>query len=631
MPTTVYAYGVHYKWARRLPDNVFQQLRLAHALREDLVTAFHGYEAGKAVVWARFPDVAAAETVVNDALVEKAAAERAVKDLRIAQRTKNISGPDADLARAREKAANTALRAARKALKAAKDAAYASGSTKDDFTANKSAWKRAEMDARLRREKEGLYHDTVFQVASDHATAIKNLERLREEYSKAPDKSNLVWPEMRHHSFDGTGTLATSLKGRKGVNTRTIDEVGRTDGPHANTFCLPLPDQGSWDAMTLSQQRHSGRTTARFRVTAGLVRSTPDAVAEIPLQVHRLPPEDGVIKTALLVVKKIGSRRVATVNLRIEVPGADPVGEDSTLAVHFGWRREGDDAVRAMTWTGSEPLTSWPHIVASERYPALETCLHVSRDLCSGTVILPDAWMAKALSTDELRAERDESINEIRQVLLDWIGLVGPVPHPSRTDPDTGQPEMITVTSLSLWKKPIRFIRLALDWRDVPPSLPRGRDIADALESWRVSYKRLQDSHNGASTKAGRRRNDMYAQVANLLVGTYGHVVLDEVNHADLARLPGSNEELPKDVANRLNRQRSMTASATLRSKILSVAAREGVPVTKVESAGVSVEHAACGTVNVRWNGKMTIDCIGCGLTYDVDDNAVELIGNRAA
>ena len=23
--------------------------------------------------------------------------------------------------------------------------------------------------------------------------------------------------------------------------------------------------------------------------------------------------------------------------------------------------------------------------------------------------------------------------------------------------------------------------------------------------------------------------------------------------------------------------------------------------------------------------------CIGCGLTYDVDDNAVELIGNRAA
>lgn len=284
-----------------------------------------------------------------------------------------------------------------------------------------------------------------------------------------------------------------------------------------------------------------------------------------------------------------------------------------------------------MTWAASEPLHGWPFLTASGRYPALETGFRIDKDLRSGIVVLPDEWMAKARSTDELRAEKDELVNEIRQELIAWVKLVGPVPHPSYEDPDTHQPEMITVSSLSRWKRPSRFIRLALDWRNTPSSLPRGREIADMLESWRMSYKRLQDSHNGASLKASRRRDDMYAQVANLLGQQYGHIVLDDVNHADLARIPGSDEKLPQDVVNRLNRQRDMTAAATLRSKILSVAAREGIPVTKVPSAGVSIEHAACDTVNVRWNGKPTITCRGCGQTYDVDDNAVEIITSGAA
>jgi hypothetical protein len=60
---TVHTMGVHYRW--EMPEVLRQQLRLAHDLREDLVSLQLAYDSDLQAIWSSYPNVAAAESAVK--------------------------------------------------------------------------------------------------------------------------------------------------------------------------------------------------------------------------------------------------------------------------------------------------------------------------------------------------------------------------------------------------------------------------------------------------------------------------------------------------------------------------------------------------------------------------------------
>lgn len=110
---TVHTMGVHYRW--QIPEVVRQQLRLAHSLREDLVTLQLAYDEDIQAIWSSYPTVAAAEAHVAATEAEAIAANEALKAARSAARGKRVNTAITE----RLHDARTALKAARHARREA--------------------------------------------------------------------------------------------------------------------------------------------------------------------------------------------------------------------------------------------------------------------------------------------------------------------------------------------------------------------------------------------------------------------------------------------------------------------------------------------------------------------------------
>src|SRR5918997_13410 len=91
VPTTVVVYGTRRDetgavWAERLPQQVRDQLWLAHRLREDLVEIHDEHEAAKAAIWSSYPDIAVVEAQIEELDTHRRElAEQAGKDRSVAR------------------------------------------------------------------------------------------------------------------------------------------------------------------------------------------------------------------------------------------------------------------------------------------------------------------------------------------------------------------------------------------------------------------------------------------------------------------------------------------------------------------------------------------------------------------
>lgn len=75
MAVVVHSHGIHYRWLRDLPEELRQEIRRAHDLREDLVTLELQFEEDKKAIWSGYPQVAATESAL--AAAEEEAADAA--------------------------------------------------------------------------------------------------------------------------------------------------------------------------------------------------------------------------------------------------------------------------------------------------------------------------------------------------------------------------------------------------------------------------------------------------------------------------------------------------------------------------------------------------------------------------
>lgn len=602
----VYSYGVHYKWARNLPDVVVQQLRAAHSLREDLVAIQHEHEDTIKAIWSSYPEVAAAEEVLAAAEeAAKTAADR-VKAERVKQQTKRITGQVADelkQARAEVKAAKTARR---EAIAAVKDEAA------QRLAAAGEARKTQEKDLYRRYAQEGaLYHSTFTDVVDAHRVAVARVRKQRAEGQASA---------LRHHRFAAEGRLAVKLQRSAGQPPRTPEVLANPEGRYRNVLSLPgwvHPDE--WEQLTRAEQRQRGRVLARMRV-GGAGTEGGGEVIDIPIQYDRMLPADADVTGARLVIRKVGSKTKATLNVTAKLPAPTPVTEGPTVAVHLGWRRD-DNGVRVATWRATTPLTIPPTLP--------DGVMTSAPGGLTGTVVIPDRLADRRARLEKEQSLRDDALNLIKARLIDWLDTHGSVDHPIYKDRDTGLPEPLTPAAVARWRSPGRFAVLAHHWREEPPTGADGYigdDIAVELEEWRRNDKAAWDREAGGSRKTIAYRNDIYAQVAAVIGYQAARVVLGDESIADLARRTAVDEDLTNETAARFGHQRALAAPGLLRERIMTTCKREGVAVETVPAKNLTREHAACGTLNDTslLHGHQ-VHC-GCGRRYDVDANAVALM-----
>lgn len=591
MAITVHTMGVHYRW--EIPEQLNTQLWLAHNLREDLVTLQHEYEDSVKKVWSSFPTVAAAEErraaaeLEVEALTEKANTEKS------RQRTKTLKGELAKQLRDARRAAKEARIARRDAIAEVRDLAKAQiGELSDEL---KAAHKRLYAEY---CQSSHLYWATFNATLDHHKTAVKRMQQLRAAGRPA---------QMRHHRFDGTGTIAVQLQRQSGQPQRTPALIGDPEGKYRNVFYSPWVDPDHWDTMTRSEQRKAGRVTVTMR--CGSTDDGPAWIA-VPVQQHRMLPADGDVTGAQLTVVRHGSAARARIAVTARVPEPRIATEGPTVAVHLGWR-EADKGIVVAHWRATEPLDV-PY--------SIRGIMPTDPGGLTGTVVLPVRIVNRVEGAAGDASHRRKLQNSMQQELVDWLKKVGPQPNPSR------QGEMISAADVARWRNPGRFAVLAMAWCDDPPD--SGERIAHMLEEWRIVDKDLWNRQSGTHRKALGYRTDLYRQVAALFAGQAGRVVVDDTSIAEIAARP---TDLPNKVEARIARRRGIAAPGELREAIKSAAVRDGVVVEVVAHKGLSRTHAACGHENPADDRYMSVGvvCDGCGRTYDQDLSATLLMLQR--
>lgn len=580
----VYRYGTPSRI--QLPPVVWDQLRLAHQLRNALVEISIEADEARAAVYAQFPGVAAATTALEQATAEVTREFEILAEARKVQRTRSPKIPGAAQ---RRQDAQARVRECRAALKAAKDEEKVHAKP---LLEDVAARQRASVKALYHEYRtQGLYWAVINDVVDHHNVAERRLIELRSAGRPAA---------RRFRRFTGAGALAVQLQRQADMPARDPALLASGQGPWRNVLQF-----GNWmppddfQSLPPAQRREQARSTITMRVG--------DEHVQIPAVLHRMLPARADVTGARLVVSRVGADHRVSVNLTAKIPQAAPCPNGPTIAVHGGWRREADDAIRVATWRSTQPLD-----VPSSLADVVRTDTPTT-----GIVVLPASWRAGLARPDEIRSTRDKLLEPMRTQLVEWL----------RTEPQADGP---TATQVSLWRSPNRFAALALRWREDPP--PGGEDICAALETWRAADKKLwQRQEHGRGKHLGRRK-DAWCRVAAWLTRVAGRIVVDDTDLAGLIRTLTAEtrrDPVPDEVTKVPARQRVDAAPGDFRASVVATATREGVPVDTVTSVNLTREHT-CGHVLDAEPTTRPILCRGCSRYYDPDASATMLMLLRA-
>lgn len=595
MAVTVHTMGVPAWW--KLPEQLNDQIRLAHELRNELVELQHRYEQEKQDIWSSYPKVAAAESRLAAAEDAAKDAGEAVSAERSRLRTKKVTGPLADAL----KTAGGALKVAKAERRAAIADVHESATLQLQAAADRLQAAQKALYGRYCTHGD-LYWATSNAVLDHHKTAVKMIARKRSEGQPA---------QLRFHRFDGTGTIAVQLQRRAGVPPRTPATIADPQGRWRNALELPwLDPDGLWAKMTRAEQRVAGRIEARIR--CGSSDGEP-AWITVPLQAHRWLPADADITGAQLTITRTAGHLTARLAVTAKVPDRQPVSAElPTIAIHLGWLTE-EQGTRVATWRSTAPLDIPAH---------LRGVLTADKGHTTGTIVVPASIGARLQRHAETTSVRDLSLDAVRGKLVSWLAEHGPAAY---------RDTELSAGDVTRWKSAARFAALATAWRTSPPE--GGKEIAGILEMWRVADRRLWESSEHGRRKALGARDDLYRQIAAAVSTRTSHVVLDDTNISKVSLDAVRRSELPNAVQQGIDRRRDHAAPGMLRTAITAAAKRDGLAVTVVPAAGLSRIHARCGHQNPADDRYLTrpVPCDGCGATYDPDSSATSLMLQRAS
>ncbi|MGH3783140.1 MAG: hypothetical protein ACRDRO_21580 [Pseudonocardiaceae bacterium] len=613
----VYVYGVPKRLNGAdvtLVGEVDEQLWLAHQLREDLVTIEHERHEALAAVWSSVPRIAQVEATIAELEPEVAELVKAAARERSQARARGQTPSSPRLAELRKQV--RALKADRKAMIGEVHDAHADRleAIETERYARIKEARKLYTQAGVRRGNQmlTLYWATGNDVIAHHQTAAKRINATRAQGRPA---------QLRHHRFDGAGSLAAQLQRQAGVQPRSPVTIadGET-GKWRNVLHLPgWVDPEVWTKMSRADRRHQQLAMARMNI--GDSRHV-----HLPVIVHRMMPPDADITGARLVTKRIAGTRKHELHLTVALPDPEPVDRDPVVALHLGWRHDPDlGTVRVATWRSTHPVQV-PVGLDSRITPGAPVVVDSAR---TGQIVLHDRWFDRLAHHDHIRAQRDTALDELRTELVAWLQAHGPTmmtlpPSPSRQADDTGQRE-VTAGDAARWKAPGRFAVLAMSWRTTPP--PGGETIAARLETWRAADRRAWETEAHGRERALANRTDLYRQVAAWIAGHAGKIVVDDTAVSAVARRPDPTQEptVPGAMEQAAARRRTHAAPGRLREIMVNTATREGVTVEKVPHTGITRTHYRCGHLNPpddRYATSLSVLCDGCGAYYHQDDSA---------
>jgi hypothetical protein len=583
--------SVHYTW--RPPEPIQQQLRLAHELRQELVSMRLAYEADLKAIWSSFPAVAAAEEQLAKAEAVWAAATQAAKSERI-QPKRRIPRSDA------ETSAMAALRAARLQRRAAiSDVRHDAADRRAARTAAYNAAQRALY--RQYVQVGGLFWSTWNDVVAQHLGAVK---RLRQQRITRPGSS------LRHHPYRGSGTIAVQLIRRAGDPPRTPAVLADPNGKYRNYLHLPWIDPDVWEQMSASQRRRAGRVTARFRCSRR--DDGQMLLVELPVQQHRQLPADADITGARLTIRQTPGGPRAWLTVAATVPDPKVRRTGPSVAVHLGWRRT-EGGIVAATWRSTRAL----HI------PSKLRAVVTTDTSCTGRVIVPAAISHAFDRADDTRAQRGQATHVLKLSLVAWLTSHGPIADPLKPG------GLLDAATIQQWQGAPNFAALAAAWEADPPA--GAESIAALLQRWRRRDTKLHSGPDlGQRRHAAAARDDIYRRFAALIAEQAGTVVIDDVVLHDLN---AQSIPRPRPVHNLIARRRTRVAPGRLRRFLTAAAAREGCAITEVGCVGLSRIHGdGCGYENPSDNRyeAAVVRCDGCGEMYDQDHAATALMLQRA-
>jgi hypothetical protein len=442
----------------------------------------------------------------------------------------------------------------------------------------------------------GLYWATFNDVANHHRVAVQRVTRRRREGQPAT---------LRHHRFDGTGTLAVQLQRRTGAPPRTPQVLADPQGRYGYFVVLPWVDPRQWDAMGSADRRHAGRVTVRMLISN--FGGQPQWI-DVPVQAHRWLPPTADVSMVRLTVIRTAARLSARLSIAARVEPAAPPASDMAIAVHLGWRHT-EDGTRVASWRSTQPLA----------VPAtLSSVLVADEGAMTGRIIVPHTVSRRMDRHAVTAAVRDEAVNAIRETLVSWLTEHGPAPYRD------GQ---LSAEDVRRWRSPARFAALSIAWRDDPPG-----DIASVLEAWRRIDRKQWDGQEHGQRRALGHRDDLYRQVAAILSAHAALIVVDDVNIAGIARTSDLNDEMSAAQRQLIDRRRHRAAPGKLREAITAAAQRDGVRCEVVSATGLSRIHASCGHENPAddRSSSPVVTCAGCGVAYAPDTSATTLMLRRA-
>ncbi len=431
-----------------------------------------------------------------------------------------------------------------------------------------------EYAARVKAVHNGLFWGTADAVLANHRTARK--EVVKKRMKKLP-------ADMRHHRYDGTGTLFAQVK----FANERVDKAAKTipGSPrripalfsqskhrYANVFRSSVPlSESDWTSF---------RPTGKPRVQRGVLGLgvLPRAVLDVPVVLHRPIPDDAEITNVSITRRKLANKYVISVNLTCNVPDPGDPGSNSAVMVVLQWNKKHGDAVTVANVADTahlppRELVERGIVIETDTDGVYQVVCNISKTkhaLGDKYTRLDESWIAPLLRSDATRSGRDRDLNDLRTKIKAQL----------KSTPALAKELGVSVAEVSSWKAFGRFVRLAQMWPDDAP-------LKQELMEWQRHDKHLWIYQSNEKDQALACRNDCYKKVAEWLTRDAGMVCISGVDIASLKEK--KDEDTYADEASRALIQ--AVAPGFLRQAIAQAAKKRNVKVQLMGSTEIDTDH----------------------------------------
>ena len=262
----------------------------------------------------------------------------------------------------------------------------------------------------------------------------------------------------------------------------------------------------------------------------------------------------------------------------------------------------------------------------------------------------PPAAVVKSVAIHRRRINRAGPLEGTRGNPFDWRWTVT---FSCEVDEIAPSPSLLACGIDIGWRKLESGIRVATIASDAGPNgvaiehitvdqdwLDRRAALAELFGAARVlgdrpdktgdeerQWRRMRARYAHGIDQINAERREDYRRLAKRIARSYGHIIIDATGSARLARRKRAEDE-GQDAAPESNpwarRQRSWCAPASLIAEIERAARSHGCAVELAQGKS-TVRCALCGHANsysAAERQQLILQCAGCGLAWDQDENA---------